>query len=705
MAARDRTRGQTQPAAQAPAAKTPRQMLNEKASAADQAQSIWSKLGSKMAKDASVDREKEAEELTNRIESLLTRSVEVQKSNNMDARRSNANDLKRLREELKTSGDLLGENRKEFEGLFEKLINGSVESTGLVQKLVKDVSATTRSALPSLDRVIGLAAANNPLIGFGLKVLNDTRRNLAEARNIAKEERAKKLEAIELEAEAARDKIAQLKGKRDESSPEAPENKPSPDTLNDGSDELLKAVEDVSKSIEGLKQEPAGKLKPEAEAPAPEKKERAPRRDSLQRRQLDVLVKIYEMLGGTNEELVRQEKENAEQNRLRRQAAADQKAALKASEATLQETMKQTDLQQEAARIEAKKESENDVASLRAMGDDKAEKLKGAPAPKMPDKQKGLLDKIFGTAIGEVVGKAGASLVGMGASIGAAVGTVMKSGGKLLRLAGKATLILQAVFSVFDFIDGFKNAEQTLGKTDPSTLDRVVSGVISVFSGLVGIVDDVTGLLGFQTKVGPWVKEKLASLYNGFSDVLNASLEGAVKGTTEFLTKGKDKLVAFFDGAYEGITNMWDSIKDFSPGDMLKEGKDKLVKKFDAMYDYVSDSIQELLVGGMTKVVEKLPDFLKTDGMKEMVANQKERELKRASDNQVKTDFSKQYDNTKDQIQQEKDKKEAVSKAPVIPPIVNTNQTNVSQSTTIGAKRIVVGNPDAPRSGGGPLIH
>lgn len=581
----------------------------------------------KMEREAKAAREAEADELNDRVEATLMRSIDIQASNNKAAKRQNMKELKAMRDELRMAGKR-GEDTKEYEALFDKLIKGSVESTGIATKVVSDLQSNVLGRIPTLDSIIGLAGASNPMIGLGLKILSSASRNMSEAKRAADAERSKRLDNVKSEAEATALKLKQLKQQREDKL--KPANDPGVDR-GDGRDSNGKFIKDAQ---------------------------------GVSLKQLDVLIGIYERLGGTEEQL----------------------------KASVQE-------QRNAARLAAKARSESMVDDLQGLEEKKEKKPLLLPAANDPNggKKKGFLANVAGEAIGNVIGRLIPSILG-GLTTGlVALGGIFSKGGKLLKVAGKASGILTIVMAVFDFFDGFSKAGEMLGVKDPTFIDRVFMGFVGIWKGLVGIVDSITGMLGFKTDFAGMTEKFLVGVYKDYyMPVINFIGDTASK-MTGWATDAGAAVATFFDEKKKALASMWDAVTEFDVGEFLGSVKEGFKKKVEDMFTFVKDSIEDLLVTGIGSLVDILPEFARTQGMNDLVKRKNDLQTRKEAEKQQT--FPAQYDTTAKAIQDDKDRKEAEAKAATAV-VQQNNNTNVNNNTTIGQPKISVGNPDQTAGAG-----
>jgi len=597
----------------------------------------------RLERDAKSQRDAQGKELNERIEATLMRSIDIQAKGNAVAKRQNLKDLKSLRTELKlASNGSGGTHVKEFEDIFDKLINQSVETSGLVSKLAGDMHGGFLAKLPTLDNLVSLASASNPMIALGLKVVGSAGRMMKEAKAKADAERGARLANVKSEADAISLKLKKLKDEKEGKLT------PANDSKGGGADR-----DENGKFIKGGQ--------------------------SAQVKQLDVLIKIYERLGGSQAELE-----------------------------------KSVEAQKVANRLAAKAQQDAQVAKLQGLENAKESRFKLLPAANDAKvigkgdggKSGGMIGNILGEAVGNMVGKwvPGFLTKGLGGKgfgkIFESFGGIFKTAGKFLKVAGKASGIITIIMTAFDFFDGFSNAASVLGKENPSVIDKVMSGFIGVWKGIAGIADTVAGLFGFDTNLAGMVEKGLATLYNNY-------MSGFYNAVADFITNGVKQIVSFgvssvglisefFDGKKKMFSDLFQAVSDFDVGEFMTDVKLGFKKKVEDMFSFVKDSIQDLLVNGIGSLVEMLPEFARTDAMNNIIKQKTDLQIKKDQAN-----FPKTYEKTADNIKEEKAKKEeekAKSAAGAV--VQQNNNTNVSNNTSVSAPKISTTNPDQGTTGG-----
>ena len=260
----------------------------------------------------------------------------------------------------------------------------------------------------------------------------------------------------------------------------------------------------------------------------------------------------------------------------------------------------------------------HDLEKAELRGMPKPTKAKMEAASSKPAKEKGFLESLFTglaapivalfASVGSVFSKltTGLKALPIVGKITALFGDVAKVFSKIQTFLTPATKILpkfvkflgpigvlwQAVESAFDFFEGFTDANKILGKANSDIRDKISAGIGSAVGGFLGIIDIVSGWLGFETNVEGVVKEKLSKI---LSAVLHP-IDTVISLYNEYVKEGK---------WLEKINDSFKSLMEV-PGKMLDTLKDKFTKTFDGIKDTL------------------IPDWLRSDEDKARLEKQKQ---------------------------------------------------------------------------------
>lgn len=208
-------------------------------------------------------------------------------------------------------------------------------------------------------------------------------------------------------------------------------------------------------------------------------------------------------------------------------AMEDQKAAIeKTTDAVKQQTevVKDSEADRKNKEFKARKKKEP-VAEVKSGGQFKKEK--GFFENMINGFAQGVMGLV--QSLGGGLAKAGSAMAKVGAIATKALG--------ILKLVGRLSGVFTVVLSVFDFMNGFTNADKILGKVKGALglWDKVSAGIGMVVEGFASLFDWLGGFLGFQTGWSKDISKKVAGFLvdfgdgfmNFFTGVWN-DLEGAV---------------------------------------------------------------------------------------------------------------------------------------------------------------------------------
>lgn len=154
---------------------------------------------------------------------------------------------------------------------------------------------------------------------------------------------------------------------------------------------------------------------------------------------------------------------------------------------------------------------------------------------------------------------------GLGALIGKLIPTgLIKSLGKVGKLAGKLALPLVAIMGIFDFVGGVQNAEDIIGKPSEqlSTLEKAGAGLASVVSGLT---------LGFISAKD--IYSEGAQVVDSVSGFAKDMFNNLPMGVQDGLKKVSDVLFSSETGIFASIGRIFneniDAISNGNYGELL----------------------------------------------------------------------------------------------------------------------------------------
>ena len=184
---------------------------------------------------------------------------------------------------------------------------------------------------------------------------------------------------------------------------------------------------------------------------------------------------------------------------------------------------------------------------------------------------------------------------GMGGALGASMGAIatkmlspfvglwnfVKRGSTILGKLGRGSVILTALYSMYDFFDGFLSASEFLEGDDVSMGDRLRSGMSQVISGLLWPVDWVLDffdmgfmedkdsftakllnsenqLLQFFLSPGVWVSDFIESFdFEKFKTDLKEKIMEPIDFFLDFFNRIGESVTGWIDDKVDGLKNSW----------------------------------------------------------------------------------------------------------------------------------------------------
>lgn len=254
------------------------------------------------------------------------------------------------------------------------------------------------------------------------------------------------------------------------------------------------------------------------------------------------------------------------------------------------------------------------------------------------------------------VKKVGATLEAVGE--GGKFASILKLGKVFGRILAKVGIVTTVIFALMDFIDGFSDAANILGRADVDIRDRIAAGIGSMIGGIVGIVDDIAEFFGIDTtiggkKLGEWAKVLFAKMWSALLHPLDT-----------------------VDAAVTWLKDKWDNISIKS---MYEGVFDKAMELFNSLTTMISDYLK----GVAKNVTSFLPDALVPEAIKSWMnspsGNSNVQSVKKA-ESVERLDVVKQYADDKT-LPGSQPTEQAGGNTVVAPSNTSVNNTNVNTYT------------------------
>lgn len=142
---------------------------------------------------------------------------------------------------------------------------------------------------------------------------------------------------------------------------------------------------------------------------------------------------------------------------------------------------------------------------------------------------------------------------------------------------------ITAVMAIFDFFKGFSNAKDILGKIDVNLWDKISAGIGSILGGVVGIFDAISGMFGFDTKVGDSVTKAVSGFLSDIPAMVGKFFAPVIDG----LTSLGDKIVGVF--GFRSLQSLFDFI-NFSVENVSKKLKTAFSGALNRITKFISET-------------------------------------------------------------------------------------------------------------------
>lgn len=464
------------------------------------------------------------------VEKGLKSAVESLKSEDKIIRKQALNSLRVSRRQIDALDENVLSNKKDIQHGLDAVLASADKNNSVLVKMTEDVSERFKKSMPTIKGFLGAFLKDqNPILSVGINLAKDVKDYYQKSSEDAKKEDAKALD------EAAK----QLKV----------------------SEELKAKVQDQTKVTEKVAEDAAKEAKKEKKAPASKKGEGplVSRMDltlKATEHQTTILQTIQATLNGQVTDavlLIAQEVESLNQTMqiLGDDGSLNRPVTPKTEGPKVIAQKKEDDpmfviADKQAStleRIETQIKDLNIFMREKAK-DDAAAAFKESEKevkPVLDDKSGALLKKEpEGGVVGflkSFTGNIGAMLGSIAAGLGAMLGPILKvvTKGGLLKTILRGSGILTAIFSVFDFIAGWNNAGDILGKAQGALTiwDKFSAGVGAVVEGLLGIFDTLGGLLGFEKGWSEGIGKKIAVFLSGFGEAVGKIMDDAWSYVTD----------------------------------------------------------------------------------------------------------------------------------------------------------------------------
>jgi hypothetical protein len=382
------------------------------------------------------------------LETILFESLNLQNSGSRTFQKSALKELEQIRKDLLAKQINAGTKQDKFVGVYSHIIDQlnamEKDNEDTNKNFSKGINAIQKS-IPSTDTFIAALMTANPLVGYGAKILRDIARSRKEANSNRKSEEKKKLQLLKEQEAFAKEQLV----------------------------EEQKQQELASEQKEVVKQQKR------------EYKKGGVYRPLL----IEIRNEIMKLNGSVN--VTNDDLENVNQTVLKQIDAANDNMMEQIN--SMEKIEKDRERNEKLVRIN--QEAANDY---KYKLDEPVEDKKTETASK--DANKSILNllkkpgKWISGVLGGLMGSIGGigtmlSMSGMLEKVISPIKFLFSFGTKMARFAGKFAVPVAIITTIYDFLDGFFNADEIAGKKQVNIKERIEAGLSNVFAVLGKLVD------------------------------------------------------------------------------------------------------------------------------------------------------------------------------------------------------------------------
>lgn len=550
-----------------------------------------------MRRSAKIRNETDPEKVANILEELLKETIHMQNSGDKSFQKKTFDELKQIRRDLIAgqinAGSKTGQMTAVYSGVIDTITKIESENTKSSAAYGQTVDAL-RKSIPSTDSLVSALMTANPIIGYGVKMVRDLSRSSADRKREEKAEAARRIEILKKQHE------------------------------------LLTQQFEAAKEAERMKDDP---------------KDEDHEKTSTTTSSTGVYDSILEDIQNNIKKLVDiwsdspTDGTNVADNLNADEPVVDELTRI----GNLIEELKAADGDNTDAIIKAERELEDERNRQGRLNDMSDTSTNGPPIPLVdnvdshgvvqPQEEKSFLGGIL-KLIGGLILSAIGGIAGLVAAVtgGGLLATMLKPitglvrffvsiGGLALKLASKIALPLAVIKGIYDFFEGFFEADKIIGKLDKniSIGERISVGISNVIAGLVTMVTDLLDLFGVETFDTTNLTKTIHEFFMGFPKMVTDFIDMSWKyvqemyaGAANYVTvtipqMAADMLKSMQDktlGLYNDVITSLDlQIKDVKKG--FVDAYASVVDKVTSIFTSISDTFKSVI----TAIESKLSDW------------------------------------------------------------------------------------------------
>lgn len=468
----------------------------------------------------SIRNEQDPAKVAAQLESILFETINMQNTGSREFQIRALKELKQLRSDMTTGQINAGSKGHQYVGLYSHVIDQ-------IENLTRDNERTNgalvngigsiKSSMPSTDSLVAALMTANPIVGYGAKIMRDIARSRKEAKARNAAESKKRLTMLKEQEKYLK---SQLEA-QEETTTDSPEQ--TQDELERGIYlSLLEEIRDEMKLLESYWRGDGDRLSESTEV-------------------------IDNQLETLDDHLVEQidSAEDMEAARIRNERLSRLDPEISGDLPIVDQ-------------VDTSAQRENKGGLL--------EGILGAPLRLLKGLALGFVGVITGIAgiFGIRAAVGGASfLAKLLSPIKALVGFVFNVGKFALSLGSKILLPAAVLLSLFDFFDGFFNADEILNKNDSdiTLADRVLVGISNVIARFGELLDTVLEMFDIDLFDSTDLTKTIYDFFVSIPDRIGSMLESIMGSITTAIDDSITKVKSIVNSIIETFNKVYSAIE------------------------------------------------------------------------------------------------------------------------------------------------
>jgi len=493
-----------------------------------------------------IRKETDTDKVTQQLEAILMESINVQNSDSKNFQVRALKELKQLRSDMITGQINAGAKSNQYVGVYSHVIDQLEEMTASTIEtnsgLMDGVGSITNS-MPSTDSLVAALMTANPIVGYGVKIMHDLTKSRREAKRHKRDEQKRRLSALKGQEEYIKSQL----------------------TMQDDQQDVIDG------QLDGKGEKGFGDIHSK------------------------LLVEI-------RDEIKRLE------------------LALKEGDDVIDSHLESVDDHlgdqiDQAADLDYAARRESKLSRLEEPKDDAIPIIENLTTNAQSEKKDGIMGMLggamgvfrliaagfmgFATTLGALfsLGAGGGLLAKMLSPIKSLVGFVFSIGKMALSIGSKLLLPAAVLLAIFDFFNGFFNADEILGKHDSelSLGDRILVGIANVIARFVKIIDGVLEFFNIDLFDTTDLTKRIYEFFTAIPEMVTSmfdSLMVVVKGAFDLFVKSLNYVMSlpmkafnwYFKTVTDAVMFVVDSVRSII---------DKVIGTFTSVYEGIQSKLAE----------------------------------------------------------------------------------------------------------------